>query len=471
MDLVIRNATLPDGRSGIDIAIEDGRIAALRPRLDVVGRQELDAGGRLVSPPFVDAHFHLDTALSLGFPRLNRTGTLIEGIALWREIEPHLTHEWLVERGLQYCDWAIAQGIQAIRSHVDTTHAALTGVTAMLEVKRAVKDYLDLQLVAFPQQGIYRAPGGLANLERALDLGVEVVGGIPHFERTAADGTRSVVTLCEIAAKRGLLLDLHCDETDDPASRHIETLAAETIRLGLKGRTAGSHLTSMHSMDNYYASKLIPLMAEAEIQAIANPLANVTLQGRHDTYPKRRGMMRVPELLQAGVNVAFGHDSVMDPFYSLGTGDMLAVAGMGAHLGHMTGIDQNECLLRRGHRERGARDASSRLRAGAGQERRSRRARRARSDRCHPPFGGPALCRSARQDRRPLGAEDRQTRHSRPAFRRRLRPDGQAADPASCGRRISSGMSSSSTPRSTRPESTKMMLAMALSEGSAEPTI
>jgi cytosine/creatinine deaminase len=345
MDLVLRNATLPDGRNGVDIAIENGRIAAIRPRLDLVGRAEIDVAGRLVSPPFVDAHFHLDTALSLGFPRLNRSGTLIEGIALWREIEPHLTHEWLVERGLQYCDWAIAQGIQAIRSHVDTTHAALTGVTAMLEVKRAVKDYLDLQLVAFPQQGIYRAPGALANLERALDLGVEVVGGIPHFERTAADGTRSVVALCEIAAKRGLLVDLHCDETDDPASRHIETLASETIRLGLKGRTAGSHLTSMHSMDNYYASKLIPLMAEAAIQAIANPLANVTLQGRHDTYPKRRGMMRVPELLAAGVNVAFGHDSVMDPFYSLGTGDMLAVASMGIHLGHMTGIDQMQACF------------------------------------------------------------------------------------------------------------------------------
>ncbi len=324
MDLVLRNATLPDGRSGIDIAIEGGRIAAMRPHLDIVGREEIDAAGHLVTSPFVDAHFHLDTALSLGFPRLNSSGTLIEGIALWREIEPHLTHEWLVERGLQYCDWAIAQGIQAIRSHVDTTHAALTGVTAMLEVKRAVKDYLDLQLVAFPQQGIYRSPGGLANLERALDLGVEVVGGIPHFERTMADGTQSVVALCEIAAKRGLLVDLHCDETDDPASRHIETLAAETIRLGLQGRTAGSHLTSMHSMDNYYASKLIPLMAEAQIQAIANPLANITLQGRHDTYPKRRGMMRVPELVAAGINVAFGHDSVMDPFYSLGTGDMLA---------------------------------------------------------------------------------------------------------------------------------------------------
>ncbi len=340
MDLVLRNATLPDGQQGIDIGIVGGRIATLRPRLDAVGREEIDVGGRLVSAPFVDAHFHLDTALSLGFLRFNRSGTLIEGIALWQEIQPHITDDWLVERGMQYCDWAIAQGIQAIRSHVDVTHPDLTGVAAMLAVKAAVKPYLDLQLVAFPQQGIYRAPGSLANLERALDLGVEVVGGIPHFERTMADGAASVTALCEIAAERGLLVDLHCDETDDPASRHIETLAAETIRLGLQGRTSGSHLTSMHSMDNYYASKLIPLMAEAEIHAIANPLANITLQGRHDTYPKRRGMMRVPELLAAGVNVAFGHDSVMDPFYALGTGDMLSVASMGIHLGHMTGIDQ-----------------------------------------------------------------------------------------------------------------------------------
>jgi cytosine/creatinine deaminase len=336
MDLVVRNANLPDGRRGVDIGIAGGSIVALEARLAAKGREEIDAAGRLVSPPFVDPHFHLDTALSLGFPRLNRSGTLIEGIALWQEIQPLLTFEWLVERGLQYCDWAIAQGIQAIRSHVDVTDPALTGVAAML----AVKGYIDLQLVAFPQQGIYRAPGALQNLERALDRGVEVVGGIPHFERTQSDGTASVRTLCEIAARRGLLVDLHCDETDDPLSRHIETLAAETIRLGLQGRTAGSHLTSMHSMDNYYASKLIPLMAEAGIQAIANPLANITLQGRHDTYPKRRGMMRVPELLAAGVNVAFGHDSVMDPFYSFGTGDMLAVAGMGVHLGHMTGIDQ-----------------------------------------------------------------------------------------------------------------------------------
>jgi cytosine deaminase len=345
MDLILRNATLPDGRQGIDIGIAGGRIVALEPRIAATAREEIDAAGRLVSPPFVDAHFHLDSALSVGFPRFNRSGTLLEGIALWREVTPFLTPEWLYDRGMQYCDWAIAQGIQAIRSHVDVTDPALTGVTAMLAVKAAVRDYIDLQLVAFPQQGIYRAPGSLENLERALDRGVEVVGGIPHFERTMEEGARSVVTLCEIAAKRGLLVDLHCDETDDPASRHVETLAAETIRLGLKGRTAGSHLTSMHSIDNYYASKLIPLLAEAEIQAIANPLANVTLQGRHDTYPKRRGMMRVPELMAAGVNVAFGHDSVMDPWYPLGTADMLAVAGMGLHLGHMTGTDQmNACF-------------------------------------------------------------------------------------------------------------------------------
>jgi cytosine/creatinine deaminase len=340
MDLILRNTTLPDGQQGLDIGIADGRIVALEPHLAATAREEIDAGGRLVSPPFVDAHFHLDSALSVGFPRFNRSGTLIEGIALWREVTPHLTYEWLYERGIQYCDWAIAQGIQAIRSHVDVTDPALTGVEAMLAVKAAVKDYIDLQLVAFPQQGIFRAPGSLDNLERALDRGLAAVGGIPHFERTTEDGTRSVRMLCEIAARRGLLVDLHCDETDDPTSRHVETLAAETIRLGLAGRTAGSHLTSMHSMDNYYASKLIPLLAEADIQAIANPLANVTLQGRHDTYPKRRGMMRVPELMAAGVNVAFGHDSVMDPWYPLGTGDMLAVAGMGLHLGHMTGTDQ-----------------------------------------------------------------------------------------------------------------------------------
>jgi cytosine deaminase len=205
-------------------------------------------------------------------------------------------------------------------------------------VKQRVQPYLDLQLVAFPQDGVLRSPNGLESLRRALDMGVEVVGGIPHFERTMAEGAASVRLLCEEAAQRGLRVDLHCDETDDPLSRHVETLAYETQRLGLQGRVNGSHLTSMHSMDNYYVSKLIPLMAEARVSAVANPLINITIQGRHDTYPKRRGMTRVPELLAAGVDVAFGHDCVLDPWYALGSGDMLEVAHMGLHVAQMTGI-------------------------------------------------------------------------------------------------------------------------------------
>src|SRR5690606_36979689 len=209
----------------------------------------------------------------------------------------------------------------------------------LLEVKRKVAPYLDLQLVAFPQDGFYRYPNAEANLLRALDMGVDVVGGIPHFERTMADGARSVTRLCEIAAERGLLVDMHCDETDDPLSRHVETLTAETRRLGLAGRVTGSHLTSMHSMDNYYVSKLLPLMAEAGVAAIANPLINIVIQGRHDTYPKRRGMTRVPELRAHGIPVAFGGDCVMDPWYPLGQADMLEVAAMGLHVAHLTSLD------------------------------------------------------------------------------------------------------------------------------------
>ena len=242
-----------------------------------------------------------------------------------------------MERALAYCDWAVAKGLLAIRSHVDVCDARLLAVDALLEVKEKVAPYLDLQLVAFPQDGVLRSAGALDNLERALDMGVDVVGGIPHFERTMADGAESVRILCEIAAERGLMVDMHCDESDDPLSRHIEILAFQSQRLGLHGRVTGSHLTSMHSMDNYYVSKLLPLMKEAGVAAIANPLINITLQGRHDGYPKRRGMTRVPELLAAGIPVAFGHDCVMDPWYSLGSGDMLEVAHMGLHVAQMTG--------------------------------------------------------------------------------------------------------------------------------------
>ncbi len=230
----------------------------------------------------------------------------------------------------------MARGLLHIRSHVDTSDPSLLPVRAMLEVKRRVAPYIDLQLVAFPQDGVLRTAGGVDSLTRALDLGVDVVGGIPHFERTMADGAASVRLLCQQAAARGLPVDMHCDESDDPLSRHIETLAFEAQRLGLQGRVNGSHCTSMHSMDNYYVSKLLPLVAESGVSVVANPLINITLQGRHDTYPKRRGMTRVPELLAAGVNVAFGHDCVMDPWYGLGSGDMLEVAHMGLHVAQMT---------------------------------------------------------------------------------------------------------------------------------------
>ena len=336
LDLLVTNATLPDGRTGISIAVQGGKISEVTPGLRAPAHETFDAGGYLLTPPFVDPHFHMDATLSYGLPRVNESGTLLEGIAVWGELKPSLTADAIIERALTYCDWAVAKGLLAIRTHVDTSDPSMLAVDALLEVKRRVAPYIDLQLVAFPQDGVLKSKGGVENLKRALDKGVDVVGGIPHFERTMSEGAASVKLLCEIAAERGLLVDMHCDESDDPLSRHIETLACETQRLGLQGRVNGSHCTSMHSMDNYYVSKLLPLIAESGVSVIANPLINITLQGRHDTYPKRRGMTRVPELMAAGVNVAFGHDCVMDPWYGMGSGDMLEVAHMGLHVAQMT---------------------------------------------------------------------------------------------------------------------------------------
>ncbi len=345
IDLLVKHAALVDGRDDMSIIVNGDRITDVLPGFDAPAAKTIDANGMLVSPPFVDAHFHMDATLSYGLPRVNQSGTLLEGIALWGELKPQLTFDALVERALAYCDWAVAKGLLAVRTHVDICDERLLAVEALLHVQKRVKPYLDLQLVTFPQDGILRWKDSKGNatainlLRKALELGAEVVGGIPHFERTMSEGAKSVKLLCEEAAKRGLRVDMHCDETDDPMSRHIETLAYETQRLGLQGRVNGSHLTSMHSMDNYYVSKLIALMREAGVSAVANPLINITIQGRHDTYPKRRGMTRVPELMAAGIDVAFGHDCVMDPWYSLGSGDMLEVAHMGLHVAQMTGQD------------------------------------------------------------------------------------------------------------------------------------
>ncbi|MGL4312146.1 MAG: amidohydrolase family protein [Paracoccaceae bacterium] len=337
-DLLIKGGTLPDGNVA-DIGITGDRIAAMG-RLDGAAAKMIDATGDLVSPPFVDPHFHMDATLSYGLPRVNASGTLLEGIGLWGELREVATVDDMVDRAVTYCDWAASMGLLAIRTHVDTTPDHLRGVEAMLEVKRRVAGYIDLQLVAFPQDGLYRTATGRENLLRALDMGVDVVGGIPHFERTMEEGAESLRDLARIAAERGLMWDVHCDETDDPMSRHVETMAREVTRHGLAGRAAGSHLTSMHSMDNYYVSKLLPLIAESGMTAIPNPLINITLQGRHDSYPKRRGLTRVKEMQALGIPVGWGQDCVLDPWYSLGTADMLDVAFMGLHVAQMTHPDE-----------------------------------------------------------------------------------------------------------------------------------
>lgn len=335
-DLVIRGATLPDGRTSQDIAVTDGRIAAIAPKL-APGAREIDANGRLVAPPFVDAHFHIDATLSLGTDGLyNESGTLAEGIALWRRISPGLSADNFRDRALRYCDMAVSKGLLAIRSHVDITNSNLMAAEVIADVRREVAPYLDLQLVAFPQMGFFSRPDMADSVRAVLDMGFEVVGGIPHLEPTAELGRASITALCEIAAERGAMVDMHCDENDDPNSRMIETLVYETRRLGLQGRVTGSHLTSMHSMDNFYANRLIGMMADAGLHVMANPPANLHLQARFDTYPKRRGLARVPELREAGCTVGFAQDSVLDPWYPLGQCDLLDVAWIAAHACHMT---------------------------------------------------------------------------------------------------------------------------------------
>lgn len=336
LDLLLHQARLPEGPI-VDIAISDGRIIGIEPRIEAPARQRLDLQGWLVSPPFVDGHFHLDSALTAGRPRHNLSGTLLEGIAIWSELKPELDEESIYRRARQLCEMAIAQGNLAIRSHVDTSDPRLTAARALIKLRDDMRPWLDIQLIAFPQDGYLRLAGGREQLRQALTLGLDGIGGIPHFERSPSDGANSIAELCRLAAEHDLPVDMHCDETDDPTSRHVETLAAETVRHGLRGRVTGSHLTSMHSMDNAYAGKLIGLMQEAGLHVMANPLINITLQGRYDTYPRRRGLTRVKELRAAGLRVGFGHDCVMDPWYGLGSHDMLEVASMGAHVGQLTG--------------------------------------------------------------------------------------------------------------------------------------
>ncbi len=339
-DLLIRNARLHRAEGLTDIAVQDGLFAKVAPEIAGAAARELDAEGSLVTPPFIDAHVHLDAVLTAGQPRFNRSGTLQEGIQIWGERKPSLTHADVKARAREAIRWAVAQGTLHIRSHVDICDPALTALRALLEVREEVREFCHLQLVAFPQDGIFSFPDGPALMRRALELGCDVVGGIPHQEWTREMGVEDVHCAFALAREFNRDVDCHCDETDDPHSRFAEVMAADTLAQGWQGRVTASHCTAMHSYDNAYAARLIRLLERARVNVVANPFDNVALQGRFDTFPQRRGITRVKQLLAAGVNVALGHDSIMDPWFPLGRGDMLAAAQLALLLCQMTGQEE-----------------------------------------------------------------------------------------------------------------------------------
>ena len=345
MDLIVRKATIAGAGTPVDIAIRGDRIARIAPAIADAAAQEIDAAGRLVTPSLIETHIHLDAVLTVGQPRYNATGSLFEGIEIWGERVKSLTHDDVTRRANQAIKWMLALGVTHIRTHVDVCDPSLTALRALLEVRRAWRGTVEIQIVAFPQQGIYSFPDGEALMVKALEMGADVVGGIPHYEWTREYGERDVKTALRLAAERGLRADLHCDETDDDQSRFLELVAAETIRLGLQGRVTASHTTAMHSYSNAYAYRLIRWMRKAGVHIITNPLDNSVLQGRFDGYPIRRGFTRVKELLANGINVCIGHDSIMDPWYPLGIGDPVQACFVMVHYGQLSGYDELNTLL------------------------------------------------------------------------------------------------------------------------------
>lgn len=345
MDLIVRRALLR-GNAGLkDIAVDGGVFVAIEDRIEEYGNREIDAGGNLVSAPFIDPHVHLDAALSEGSPRSNMSGTLLEGIAIWGERRAALDREELLRNAREAVLWEVASGVQAIRTHADTTDPSLLTVEALLELKDEMRGVADIQIVAFPQDGVYTFPEGEANLRRAMAMGCDCVGAIPHNELTREDGVRSVELAFDLAEEYGRLVDIHCDETGDDQSRFVEVMARETIRRGLGSRITASHTTAMHNYDNDYALKLMGIFKRAKMNFITNPFDNSVLQNRTDGYPRRRGHTRVDELDAAGLIVSIGHDSIMDPWYPMGTGSMLAAANLLLHTAHMSSQRQMRRLF------------------------------------------------------------------------------------------------------------------------------
>ncbi|AKA38891.1 cytosine deaminase [Yersinia ruckeri] len=323
-------------------SVAEGKITAIEPQPAKIpqGTDVLDGEGGLILPAFIEPHIHLDTTQTAGQPAWNQSGTLFEGIERWAERKALLTYEDVKQRAWQTLKWQIANGIQYVRTHVDVSDPSLTALKAMLEVKQEVSPWVEMQIVAFPQEGILSYPNGEALLEEALRLGADVVGAIPHFEFTREYGVESLHKTFALAQKYQRLVDVHCDEIDDEQSRFIETVAALAHKEGMGGRVTASHTTAMHCYNGAYTSRLFRLLKLSGINFVANPLVNIHLQGRFDTYPKRRGITRVKEMLESGINVCFGHDDVFDPWYPLGTANMLQVLHMGLHICQLMGYDQ-----------------------------------------------------------------------------------------------------------------------------------
>jgi cytosine deaminase len=343
MNLLVRNARLAGQPSPVDIACASGVITEITPAgaaPAAPGAEVLDADGALVTPPYVEPHVHLDSVLTAGEPRWNESGTLWEGIACWAERKPMLTHDDVVSRVSEVLRWQVANGVLHVRSHVDVTDPSLTALRALLEVRQSVRDVIDLQLVAFPQEGICSFPEGAELLEEAVHLGVDVIGAIPHYEDTREDGVRSLEIAVGLAERHGLLVDVHCDEIDDEQSRFVEVLATLAARSGLRQRVTASHTTAMGSYNPAYSYKLQRIVSRSGIHLVSNPMVSMHLQGRFDGYPKRRGLTQVKEMLAAGVNVALGSDDVMDPWFPLGTANPIQVALVGAIGTQMTAPDE-----------------------------------------------------------------------------------------------------------------------------------
>lgn len=337
-DLILRSALLD--KKVKDIAIAQGKIQKIEEKITEKAKEEIAAHDMMVTPPYIESHVHLDTTLTAGEPKWNESGTLFEGIRTWALRKKLLTREDVIKRASTLLKWQAVQGVLHVRTHVDVTDPNMTALKAMVEVKENFKDLVDVQIVAFPQEGVLSFPNGKKLLEEALKTGADVVGGIPHYEYTRDLGVQSIKIIFDLAEKYGKRIDIHCDEIDDPNSRNLEVVTYEAIKRGMGSMVTASHTTAMGSYDNAYMFKLMSFLQKSGINIVSNPLVNITLQGRLDTYPKRRGVTRVKELWQNGINVSFGYDDIMDPWYSMGTGNMLQPAHMGVHVCQMTGREE-----------------------------------------------------------------------------------------------------------------------------------